>query len=349
MTNDVHIDFERINSSAHSHMLKIKIRGMSLRVHRFAFAFTAKKGIKFHDHGIADLTVGGFGLSITIEIPRDRGEHYFFVRKCKAKLEELKFHIRKSNHRILHAMASGITNSYPTRKILSLIIGRGIGLGLKQLDLALMQAHLERERLRREGIQQKTEISVDELRSRVATIRDLMQKYHESAGTFRIDFDPSEDPKNEKGWEDAHAVKWIKETIEKTGAQDVKVHEWRSTAFGADDPFLAQHGEQKEDGHAARMAAKLQQLASKAATAAAKTDKKQDTNESQGVVPQSDAVDEAAIQKAENDLTALQNTADQEGEATHMESEAGKKAERRHSDVSDQVKELEKAVDKATS
>lgn len=56
--NDVHLDFERIKESTHSHRLKIKVKGMSLRVHKLAFAFTSKfapKGLNIYDKGIADV------------------------------------------------------------------------------------------------------------------------------------------------------------------------------------------------------------------------------------------------------------------------------------------------------
>ncbi|KAE8270350.1 hypothetical protein A4X09_0g1991 [Tilletia walkeri] len=382
MTNDVHIDFETVGSSEHNHMLKIKIRGMSLRVHRFAFALTMKKAFKFHDHGIADLTVGGFGLSIILEIPKKRKNHYFVVRKCKAKLEKLQFHIRKSNHRILHALASSITNSFPTRKILSLIIGRGVVLGLKQLDLALMEAHLQREEDRRLGIVRKTEISLDELRSRAAAVRDLMRKYNESAGTFQIDFTASEDPKNEKKWEDAHAVRWVKETLERTGAQEEKVHEWRNTAFGDDDPVLLQKGVERPDGYAARNVAKAERgmklgvdAGSRASTSTSKAtqeassiaattkapitaaDSSSDGQQTNGPVVFKGQLDRPdaereAISEAEEDLSAISRQA-AETRTSHggptMESEEGKRAVRKNSDVSDQIKDLEQSVERRTA
>ncbi|CAD6954677.1 unnamed protein product [Tilletia controversa] len=379
MTNDVHIDFETVGQSEHNHIVKFKIRGMSLRVYRFAFAFTAKKAIKFHDHGIADLTVGGFGLTVILEIPKKRTSHYFHVRKCKAKLEELKFHIRKSNHRILHALTSGITNSFPTRKILSLIIGHGIGLSLKQLDLALMEAHLQREEDRRLGIVRKMDISLDEIRSRAAAVRDIMRKYNESEGTFRIDFTASEDPKNEKKWEDAHAVRWVKETLERTGVQDEKVFEWRNTAFGHEDPALTKKGTTRQEGHAARNAVKAERgtnvgteadtagssapaVAPHASEGGAQTEAWVNTSDRssrdqsatgplvfKGQLDRPDAEHEA-IAEAEDDLKT--NQAEQArttlGEAA-MESEEGKRAVRRHSDVSDQIKDMEQSLERQTA
>ncbi|KAK0564066.1 hypothetical protein OC844_001907 [Tilletia horrida] len=408
-------------------LVKIKVRGMSLRVHRFAFAFTAKKGIKFHDHGIADLKIGGFGLSINLEIPRNRKGHYFIVRKCKAKLEQLKFYIRKSNHPILHAVTSGITNSFATRKILSLIIGRGIGLSLKQLDLALMEAHLRREEERRLGIERKTEISLDELRSRAAAVRDLMRKYNESAGTFRIDFTAAEDPKNEKKWEEAHAVRWIKDTLERTGAKEEKVLEWRNTAFGEADPVLVAQGRERRDGNAARLAVKAERgivdeedqegeesgktelaaaalgggkngtgptsdaaavkntskavkkpakgwmrkrrdedktrsevdsSSSKGAAADAHAQPSDTTSSSSGPGPvlftgqlETPRAEKEAIAHAEADLERAQwdghvEREREEVQGSQMESAEGKKAVRKHSDVSDQVGELEKVVDR---
>lgn len=48
--NDFHVDFKRIRSnSTHCHSIKIKIKGMGLRIHKVAFAIELLKGVHFTD------------------------------------------------------------------------------------------------------------------------------------------------------------------------------------------------------------------------------------------------------------------------------------------------------------
>lgn len=122
MTNDVCFNFENISSTTHAHSLKVKMKGSSLRINELAFAFTSRLGLKFFDRGIADLLVAGLGLSIYLDIPKDPSPHCFVVRKVKVKLQTLQLKIRKSNHRILHAMAGALAGSYLTKLIRKLIV-----------------------------------------------------------------------------------------------------------------------------------------------------------------------------------------------------------------------------------
>ena len=117
VNNDFHVDFRKIKESSHAHQIKIKIKGMGIRVHKLAFAFKWKKGISFLDKGIGDLNIAGFGLSIYIDIPKDTKDHFFIVKKVKAKLSKLSLKVRETNHRILHAFASGIVDSFLTKTV----------------------------------------------------------------------------------------------------------------------------------------------------------------------------------------------------------------------------------------
>lgn len=69
------------------------------------FYFRKKTGIpKLRDSGIADILLGGSGITSTIRLqsaPRDSGS-LFFVRSVHVKVDALKFSIRDSQHDVLY-------------------------------------------------------------------------------------------------------------------------------------------------------------------------------------------------------------------------------------------------------
>lgn len=242
MTNDIHVDFHKVKSSSHEHSFKIKLKGMSIRVYKLAYAVTTKMGIKFHDHGIADLQIADFGVTIYIDVPKDPGPHYFIVKKVKAKLGKLQLKIYQSNHRILHALASSLVNSYLTRRILRHFIAMGINIGLKQLDVALMSRRLNRDT-------EEGKMSVEEMKKQMAELRNLLKNYHEMAGAIEIDFTRDDDDDADKmnigkSIEDSHAFRWVKKQVNETGRKEIVRNDWRSNAFDMDT--LEKQSTQKE-------------------------------------------------------------------------------------------------------
>ncbi|UZJ52302.1 hypothetical protein CBS101457_001622 [Exobasidium rhododendri] len=228
MSNDVHFDFKKMKDSTHSHAFKLKFKGMSLRIHDLAFAITTRFGFKFHDHGIADLSIAQFGLSIYIEIPKDLSHHCFIVKRVNAKLGTLKLKVHESNHRVMHSIANGVANSYLTRRILRHFIGVGVKIGLQELDLKLMAIRLNKD-------VQKDKLTMEDMRRQMADLRDLLKKYHEHAGTIEIDFANDDGGSNlggiGKSIEDSHAVRWMKKQVDGTGRKEIVRNEWRSNAF----------------------------------------------------------------------------------------------------------------------
>lgn len=248
MNNDIHFDFRRMKDSTHAHSLKVKIKGMSIRVYKLAFALSLRMGIKFHDHGIADLLIADFGLSIYLDVPKDPGPHYFIVKKVKAKLGTLQLKIYESNHRILHAMAGGLANGYLAKRILRHFIAMGVTIGLKQLDVQLMTMRLNKD-------SDAGKMNIEEVRKQMAELRELLRKYHEQAGTLEIDF--SRDDIDKKGIgksiEESHAVRWVKRQVDQTARKEIIRNEWRSNAFdmqGANtiQPTVAKKAAEEVDG-----------------------------------------------------------------------------------------------------
>ncbi|CAO1629216.1 unnamed protein product [Jaminaea pallidilutea] len=230
MTNDVHIDLKQIRQTSHVHSFKLKIKGMGLRVHKVAFAVELLKGLRIHDRGILDLLVTDVGMSIYIDVPKEYSQHFFLVRKVKGKLGKLKVAVRQSNHRIIHRLAEALVDSKITKLILRNLMARGVTIGLKQLDVALMQMRLN-------PAQPDDRKAMVRLKQQAAELRDLMVKLREESGALEIDFlerrsDGTVGESQIGQWkEESYAYRWIKGQFQRTGRREVERDEWRSNAF----------------------------------------------------------------------------------------------------------------------
>lgn len=327
MTNDVHLDFRKIKDSTHSHTFKIKLRGMSLRVYNLAFAVTSRFLFTFHDRGVADLIVRNFGVTIYVEIPKNPGPHYFLVRKVNVKLDKLRLKVHRSNHRILHFMADRLANSFLTKRILRHFIGVGIGIGLKQLDVALMTHKLSK------GQENQSQEVRETIRLQMAELRDLLRKYHEQAGTLEIDFTRPDTGEHlgtlgsnakaavGKSIEESHAVRWIKNQVDRTARKEIKRSRWRSNAFDI-------------DGFESKWAEGL--------TAVPSTNSNIDVRTSNytNLAPEKDA--ELQLRREESRLSGERS---KQQSANGMESSAGKSAVSANSKVKNQAHDLEEHID----
>lgn len=348
MTNDVHFDFRQLKDSNHSHSFKIKIKGMSLRVYKLAFAVTSRLGFTFHDKGIADLLIKNFGLSIYIDVPKDPGPHYFTVRKVKAKLGSLHLKVYESNHRFLHFMADKLANSFLTKRILRHFIAEGITLGLKQLDVYLMTLRLDRDGKR-------GDVKLEDIKRQMAELRDLLKKYHEQAGTIEIDFTREENVTGMtlsdrakaagKSIENSHAVKWVKKQVDETGRKEIIRNEWRSNAFDLDgmDTIkaapVAQSAQENGDAQdTENIAAPVDNEVHESVEAAIIRGKPEGPT------------DEKLVNKAERELEeakAEEQSDRQEVQSPEgMSSKIGKHVVSQSDDRSKQAEQLEKVVDK---
>lgn len=348
LTNDVHFDFRQLKDSNHSHSLKIKIKGMSLRVYKLAFAVTSRLGFTFHDKGIADLLIKNFGLSIYIDVPKNPGPHYFTVRKVKAKLGSLHLKVYESNHRILHFMADKLANSYLTKRILRHFIAEGITLGLKQLDVYLMTLRLDRDG-------KKGDVKLEDIKRQMAELRDLLKKYHEQAGTIEIDFTREDNLTGMtisdrakaagKSIENSHAVKWVKKQVDETGRKEIIRNEWRSNAFDLDGmntikaPFIQPTEETKQETD--NIAAPVDGEVHESVEAAIIRGKPEGPT------------DERVVDKAEKELSQAKAEERSDREEVQnpegMSSKIGKKIVSQSDDRSKQAEQLENAVENHTN
>ncbi|CAO1617601.1 unnamed protein product [Parajaminaea phylloscopi] len=350
VTNDFHIDVRHIRESSHLHSFKLKIKGMGLRLHKIAFAVELLKGIKWHDKGILDLVIRDVGLTIYLDVPKEYSQHFFTVRKVKGKLGKLQVAVRKSNHAILHRLAEAFVDSRLTKLILRNLMAKGVTIGLKQLDIALMQMRLNP----RKADDRK---HIVRLREQAAELRDLMVKLREQAGSLEIDLlerrsDGTAGDSALTQWEQqTHALRWIKSIFQKTGAKEVVRDEWRSNVFdlGEDSVFAKPvPADRTVEG---------QSQTSSTQNSATCTPEHQSVLDGSTPKPghgsQSQEREDAIIEDAEGQLQAQKRRhaawffgrRKKALGRSAMESDAGRTVADSKRDTKDQVKALEQAVD----
>jgi len=288
-------------------------------------------GISFHDHGIADLLIADFGLSIYIDVPKDPGPHYFLVKKVKAKLGTLRLKVYESNHRILHGLAGGVINGYLAKRILRHFIAMGVTIGLKQLDIVLMSRHLNKEK-------EEGKISMEELKKNMAVLRDTLKRYNEMAGALEIDFTRDDIGSIDLGkkFEESHAVRWVKKQVDETGRKEIVRDEWRSNAFDLDE--FSKEGEKGKPFEKSNAGGKMDYKVEESKEAATIRDKPEGPTDA-AIVRKASRELEKAEEKESKERAHLQKS-------QAMESKAGKDAVKETNNRSKQTRKLEAAVDK---
>lgn len=90
--------------SRHHHSFKLTLSQVHLEMRDVYFQINKKTGMKLKEHGVADVLLGGKGMTVTAHIeggnePRGRrAKNVFVVKQVKAHIDNLDFAIRKSKH-----------------------------------------------------------------------------------------------------------------------------------------------------------------------------------------------------------------------------------------------------------
>ncbi|PWN28503.1 hypothetical protein BDZ90DRAFT_238789 [Jaminaea rosea] len=88
----------------HHHSFKLTLSQVHLEMRDVYFQINKKTGMKVQEHGVADVLLGGKGMTVTAHIeggnePRGRrARNVFVVKQVKAQIDNLDFAIRKSKH-----------------------------------------------------------------------------------------------------------------------------------------------------------------------------------------------------------------------------------------------------------
>ncbi|KDN53599.1 hypothetical protein K437DRAFT_241804 [Tilletiaria anomala UBC 951] len=128
----------------HRHSFKITLSQIQTDMRDIHFAIRKKSGFpKMKDQGVADILVGGKGLTVTVlleasSVPKGKQRrHVFTVKQVKANVHRMDFAIRHSKHDLLIKIFKPLASSLIKKQIKN-AIERGITEGLEKADVELV-------------------------------------------------------------------------------------------------------------------------------------------------------------------------------------------------------------------
>ncbi|KAI5117290.1 hypothetical protein M0805_006812 [Coniferiporia weirii] len=213
----------------HHHEFTLHLGHIQADMRDVAFYFNKKSGIpKIKDSGIADVILGGEGLSATIHLvstTKDRSS-VFTVKNVNVKVDTLKFSIRDSKHDTLYntlrPLATGLV-----KKQIQKALRDALTTGLEYVDGQLVGV---RDRM--------SEAKASDEGSRARVLQDLFQRRKDETSS------KADSAKSARGSqfkvvakrdsvllpEQGHPAGWVNRQQERADAA-VQGNEWRSKAF----------------------------------------------------------------------------------------------------------------------
>lgn len=111
----------------HRHSFKMTLSQVHLEMRDVYFQINKKDGFKVQEHGVADILIGGRGLTVTAHIEGGneargrRSRNVFNVKEVKADIHNLDFAVRKSKHdgliKLLRPMVKGTVKKQVAKAI----------------------------------------------------------------------------------------------------------------------------------------------------------------------------------------------------------------------------------------
>jgi hypothetical protein len=213
--------YDAIQDKRH-HEITITLAQIQADMRDVALYFRKKTGfIKMRDSGIADVVLGGEGMTITIDLvsaDKDRSS-VFKVKDVHVKVDSLKFSIRDSKHDMFYKTLKLIATAV-VKKHIQKAVAQAIRTGLEYLDGQLV---IVRDRME--------ETKTNEELSRRQVLQDLFKHKDESTATseskshFKVVHN-----RRSSMIQEGHPSGWINRTTEREEkAKEGK--DWRSEAF----------------------------------------------------------------------------------------------------------------------
>ncbi|THH03681.1 hypothetical protein EW145_g6091 [Phellinidium pouzarii] len=212
----------------HHHEFTLHFGHIQADMRDVAFYFNKKSGLKIKDSGIADVILGGEGLSATIHLvssTKDKSS-LFTVKNVNVKVDTLKFSIRDSKHDTLYntlrPLATGLV-----KKQIQKALRDALTTGLEYVDGQLVGV---RDRM--------NEAKASDEGSRAKVLKDLFQRKKDEAGS------KAESARSARGSQfkvvakrdsvlipdQGHPAGWVNRQQERA-EMATEGSEWRSKAF----------------------------------------------------------------------------------------------------------------------
>lgn len=213
--------------SRHRHSFKLTLSQIHLEMRDVYFQINKKSGMKLKEHGVADIFLGGKGLTVTANIEGGneargrRSRNVFIVKETKAHIDNLDFALRQSKHNIAAKVFKPLVKPI-VKKQIAKAVEQAIRDALEKLNEQLTSA-------RNAVYDAEQGQKGDALKQKFQKDEKETQGTGEKKGTFKIPTSKRDSVLPQMGTKDG----WIRKLDERTEAAKVTSGRspWSSTAF----------------------------------------------------------------------------------------------------------------------
>ncbi|KAL5482543.1 hypothetical protein ACEPAI_9137 [Sanghuangporus weigelae] len=208
----------------HHHEFTLTLSQIQADIRDVAFYFRSKKGLSMNDTGLADVFLGGSGITIKARLSSNTMErengHLFTVRNVNVSVDTLKFAVRDSKHDFLYRIISKIGTGFIKRAV-SKAISDAVRTGLESVDVKLVDM---RSRM--------AEADESEDSSKTKLLKDMRSKQKNGEketnkdSQFRIMPEQNSMLLPDQG----HKTGWVRKQFDRDAAA-AEGEGWRSKAF----------------------------------------------------------------------------------------------------------------------
>ncbi|KAI5121398.1 hypothetical protein M0805_003170 [Coniferiporia weirii] len=217
----------------HDHKITVTLSQIQSDMRDVAFSYRKKTGLRISDAGLADVFIGGKGVSILIELSSNTSDraasaNLYKVEKVSVKIDSLKIAIRDSKHGLIYRILS-IPLANLLKKRMSGAISDAVRRGLEYANGRLVEI---RDRVSAaEGSEDSSKIQAimdiwNNQKHEVSSTASMHRK-SKRQGHFRLVTTSESMMLPERGYEKG----WIRKQAERDAAAATDGEGWRSKAF----------------------------------------------------------------------------------------------------------------------
>ncbi|KAJ7158718.1 hypothetical protein C8R46DRAFT_1224650 [Mycena filopes] len=194
-----------------------------------AFSFRTKTGIKMNDSGLADVVLGGEGLSATVTLTSSKDTSSVFnVANVRVKVGSLKFRLRDTKHDLLYKTFKPLA----TRLIktqLKKAIADAIRTGFEYIDGQLVGVRDRMEEAKGTDDESRRQVLAEMFKRKKEDAVSVVSDSKASNAQFKVVASKDKSLMPQSG----HPDGWVNRTAEKKEQQQAvdETNDWRSTAF----------------------------------------------------------------------------------------------------------------------